>query len=435
MSSARNTSKISVIIRHEFMSRIKTKSFLLSTMLMPIGLLMLIAVPVLVSVLSEDSGKRQLEIVDKSGVVGHKLVEYDSALFTTAEKPEAELQELTKEKKISGYIVIPKNVFLSDTVQVFTKGGGGVLFSTRVEKAVQNVLQVERMRNAGADSSMLMLMDKKTECVTVKLGDKGAEKDASELMAIVGYMMGFMIYMMMFIYGSIVMRAVLEEKTNRIVEVLASSAKPFEIMMGKILGVGAVGIVQVVLWVGMSMAVTTFAGPVIQSMLGAGDSQQAVEMLKAKDMSAASVAFNLPSISPWLIIGFVFYFISGYFMYSSLFAGIAAAADQEQDLQSLQTPITLPLIIPMLFIGNIITAPDGTIATILSMIPLFTPTLMIVRAAATQVPLWQIVVSSLMVVLTFFAAVWAAGRIYRVGILSYGKKASFKDIAKWLVRG
>ncbi|MBL7976653.1 MAG: ABC transporter permease [Candidatus Kapabacteria bacterium] len=430
-----NFNKIGVIIRHEVKTRIFTKGFLIGTLLAPVGLLVMTLVPVLTSLMAEDSADKRIAIVDNSGVVAQKVIQEDSSLFVTTTLPVDSLTSAVKNKTLTGYIIIPKDYLTQDTIPMFTSGGGGLMFYQNVESALRKVLRQERLVAAGADSTILNIMSSGIELTTQKINDKGVEKDSGEILALLGYVMGFFIYMMMFIYGGIVMRAVLEEKTNRIVEVIASSAKPFEIMLGKILGVGAVGLLQVLLWVGMSAAVSALAGPVIQHFIGAGSPEQAVSMLQANKQSAAQLAFNLPSISPWLIIGFVFYFLSGYFLYSSLFAAVAAAADQEQDMQTLQIPITLPLIIPMLMIGNIISAPDGTLATVMSMIPFFTPTLMIVRCASTTVPMWQIVTSTILVIATFAGTVWAAGRIYRVGILSYGKKASFKDIAKWLVKG
>lgn len=446
--TSKHSSKIGVIIRHEFMTRIRSKGFILATLLAPLGLLAMIVIPALAAIFSKDDSEKRIAIVDATSqkVLSRAIMQEDTALFYTTNEPLSTLENKVKDKSLTGYLYIPNNVMESDSVMLYSKGGGGISFYDAIDDAVTSVMKKERLRSAGADSSVMSALKRKTKLTRIKLGEKGAEKDAGEIMAVVGYIMGFLIYMMMFIYGSMVMRAVLEEKTNRIVEVIASSARPFEIMMGKILGVGAIGLVQVAVWIALSAGISAVAVPLVQSLTGEKpvSAQQTmmsgVQSPEVKEMQEAmkndgGLPFALPTISPWLIIGFVFYFLSGYLLYSALFAAIAAAADQEQDIQSLQMPVTLPLIIPMLFIGNIISAPDGTLATVLSMIPFFTPLLMIVRAAATTVPVWQLVVSSILLVATFIGAVWSAGRVYRVGILNYGKKASFKDIAKWLVRG
>lgn len=426
--------KIGVIIRHEIISRIRTKAFVIATLLAPLGILAIVGIPILTTINAKDDSVKRIAIVDEGKIIASKLVAKDPSLFFTTTNSIDNLTAQTKNKEITGYMVIPKDVLTQDTVNVYSMGGGGLLFYKKVEDALQSVVNNERLRLAGLDSLAITRIERGIEVKNQKISEKGVEKDAGEVLTLVGYVMGFFIYMMMFIYGGIVMRAVLEEKTNRIVEVLASSAKPFEIMMGKIIGVGVVGLIQVLLWVAISSAIQAAAAPMIMKYLGASDPQQALGMLKASGQTLPQIAFHLPSISPWMIIGFIFYFLSGYFLYATLFAAIAAAADQEQDMQTLQLPITLPLIIPMLMIGRIMEAPDGTFATVLSMIPLFTPTLMMVRAGATSIPVWQIVASSVLMIATFFAAVWAAGRIYRVGILSYGKKASFKDMLRWLVK-
>jgi ABC-2 type transport system permease protein len=157
--------------------------------------------------------------------------------------------------------------------------------------------------------------------------------------------------------------------------------------------------------------------------------------MSAQSGAAPKILESIGSLPLWLPVVFLFYFLAGYFLYSALFAAVAAAANQEQDVQSLQLPVSLPLMIPFLFIGAVMNNPDGTLATVMSMVPLFTPTIMIIRIMATQVPVWQLIVSSVLLVLTFIGAVWAGGRIYRVGILSYGKKPSYRDLLRWMLQG
>ncbi len=427
-----NMHKIGVILRHEFLTRIRSKAFLIATLLAPVGMLVLILVPIISTMLTEETAK-SVAVRDPNQKIVRQLIEEDSAMFFESQLSIDSLNSLVKQKKIAAYMVVPSDIQHSDSTMLYSSGGGGLMFYGKVEDAVRSVVRRQRMVEAGADTSVLSMLNRSVPYATKKIGEKGVEKDSGEALAVVGYILGFLIYMMMFIYGGVVMRAVLEEKTNRIVEVIASSAKPFEIMLGKIIGVGAMGLVQIALWFAMSYAIGGIATPIIQSMMGA-DAGTTVNAAQAMQTARASGGFSMPAISPWIVIAFVFYFLSGYFLYASLFAAAAAGADQEQDMQSLQMPITLPLIIPMLFIGNIISNPDGTLATVLSMIPFFTPVLMIVRIAATQVPPWQIIVSTIMLIATFLGAVWVAGRIYRVGILSYGKKASFADMARWILR-
>lgn len=419
------TSRIAVIIRHEVLTRVRTKAFILATLLTPLAFAAVTVLPTLVALWSEDSAEATVMVCDQSGVMGPALLQEDSSLFTLSTATIDQLREDVTNEKIKGFVVVPSTFTSSDTVVLYTSGGGGLSLHSRVKDAVRAVIRHHRIVEAGATPAVLEAMDSRIPYKAKSLSEKGEGADAAEFKAVLGYILSFVIYMTMFIYGGLVMRSVLEEKTNRIVEVLASSARPFEIMFGKILGVACVGLLQMLTWIAISMIVTSVVGAQLNSNAG---SQSAAGI-------APKILEGLGTISPWIPVAFLFYFLAGYFLYSALFAAVAAAANQEQDVQSLQLPVSLPLMIPFLFIGAVMNDPDGTLATVMSMIPLFTPTIMIIRIMATQVPVWQIVVSSVLLVVTFVGAVWAGGRIYRVGILSYGKKPSFRDLARWLIRG
>ena len=198
-------------------------------------------------------------------------------------------------------------------------------------------------------------------------------------------------------------------------------------MLGKILGVACVGLLQMITWIVLSS--------IVSAVIGAQYAPTAMSSASATQASMPKLVEFMSSIAWWVPVVFILYFLAGYFLYSALFAAVAAAANQEQDIQSLQLPVSLPLMIPFLLIGAVMNDPDGTLATAMSLVPMFTPTIMIIRIMATQVPVWQIVVSSVGLVLSFIGAVWAAGRIYRVGILSFGKKASYRDMLRWLLHG
>jgi len=275
-------------------------------------------------------------------------------------------------------------------------------------------------------------MDKPFKIKTYRLTEKGEQKDFTEIYAALGYFLGFVIYFLMFMYGSFVSRGVIEEKANRIVEVIASSAKPFEIMMGKVIGIGLVGLTQIAVWIAIAFVGVVLAGTFFSGSISPEQIAQMQQQPFANTGGMMHIAgMEIPTISPWLIIGFIYYFLAGYFIFATLFAAVGSAVDQEQDAAQLQTPITLPIIIPILLIFNVISDPDGTLAIVLSLIPFFTPILMTVRIAATQVPLWQIITSVVLTIATFYGCLIVASRIYRVGILMYGKKPTFKDLLKW----
>jgi len=335
---------------------------------------------------------------------------------------------------LDGYLIIPSNIVQTNKATVFTRGGGGFGFISSLENAVTSVVRKERLLQAGTDTSVIALVEKGIDIQTQKITKKGTEKDYTTTYAGVGYILGFLIYIMMFMYGSFVMRSVIEEKTSRIIEVLASSAKPFEIMFGKVVGIGAVGLTQVMVWVIVGAVLMSLAGP-IAGLFTPKSAIIAQQMASSGGQAQFPGGFEIPAISIWLVIAFVFYFLAGYFIYSTLFAAVGSAVDQEQDAQQLMLPVTLPIVIPILFIGAVISNPDSMLSVVLSLFPLFTPILMIVRVAATEVPLWQVALSVVLVIGTFIGCLWMTSRIYRVGILMYGKKPNFKDIFKWIKMG
>ncbi len=286
---------------------------------------------------------------------------------------------------------------------------------------------------------MIDIVEQGVAINSLKVTEKGVEADASEASAAIGYIAGFLIYMLIFLYGSMVMRGVVEEKANRIVEVIASSVRPFEIMMGKVVGIGLVGLTQLAIWALLGIAAFIGLGFVLGPMMADSMASQAaaggpMQMQGTTNTAAllASKGLVLPSIPLSSIFMFVFNFFAGYFLYASLFAAVGSAVDQESDAQSLTLPVTMPVILTMMFIGNIVSAPNSTFATVMSMIPLFSPILMTVRVAATDVPAWQMLLSMALSIGAFFGAVWLASRIYRIGILSYGKKPTLKEVARWI---
>ena len=427
--------KIGVIISHEYRTRVRAKWFIVSTLLAPLGLALLIAVPVIAAILAGDGTEGKIALVDRTGLIAPTVVASDTARFELAgSRTEQNLAAAVQDESIQAYVVIPDNVLDSGTVTMYSRGGSGIAFSSSIESALEPVITRARLTQRGTDTSVISLVEQGVRVIGLKQTDEGVKADASEASAMIGYISGFVIYMLIFLYGSMVMRGVVEEKANRIIEVIASSARPFEIMMGKVVGIGLVGLTQLTAWFVLGSIVTSVAGIALSSSLPAPD--PANPMMQGGGLSAvlAQEGIALPEIQIMSILMFIFNFFAGYFLYASLFAAVGSAVDQEADANSLTFPITLPIGITMLFIGNVIAAPNGTLATVLSMIPLFSPILMTVRVAATDVPWWQLLGSMMLSIGGFFGAIWLASRIYRIGILSYGKKPSFKEITRWITQ-
>lgn len=426
--------KISIIARSEYLRRVKSKGFIIATILAPVALLALIAVSVGVGVLTQESGARTVAVVDHTERLGAALAERlpDSYTALLATVPEDSLQARVRRGELDGYFVLPRGLLDGEgEASYYSEGGGGFSAQFRLQEAVGDVVRRARLEAAGASADVLDAAEAPVGVRLVALTDEGEAEDATWLYAGLGYAMGFIIYIAMFVYGAMVMRGVIEEKTNRIVEIVASSARPFQLMMGKVLGIGAVGLTQFALWVILVLVGIVALGTVLAGMVDptalAGADAAAVEDLPIDPsmLTLANVPFDL-------IVYFLLFFLGGYLLYGSLFAAVGSAVEQESDAQSLQLPIMIPVILPALFLPFIADNPDAPASVALSLVPFFSPILMVVRAAATEVPFWQMGLSLVLLALAFIGTIWVASRIYRVGILMYGKKATFKDLARWV---
>jgi ABC-2 type transport system permease protein len=437
-------SKISVIISHEYISRVKNKWFIITTLLAPVGLSLLIVIPVLIAYMTVDSQEGKVAVLDRSGAIGRQMVASDTSRYELAgERTESQLTNEVRGETLHAYIVIPEDVLDSGSITMFTRGGTGFSFGGRIESDIEPHIVKARLDRAGTDTSVISLVEQGFSLRTLKVTDAGLEEDVSEVSAAIGYFAGFFMYMLIFLYGSLVMRGVIEEKANRIVEVIASSVKPFEIMLGKIIGLGLVGLTQIVAWFVLGAAVILVLGSVFGGTVDPAAMQSQAEQLQSMGaMNGAGTLSEggmmrigdiaLPEIGIGTILLFIFYFLSGFFMYATLFAAVGSAVDQESDAQQLMLPVTMPIILTIMFVAPVVGAPNSTFSVITSLVPLFTPILMSVRVAATDVPWWQISLSVVLSIASFLGAVWFSAKIYRIGILSYGKKPTLKEIIRWV---
>lgn len=424
--------KIKTIISHEYISKVKTKGFLIGTVLAPLGIVALIGIIVYVSTMFGDTSKK-LAIIDNEGSLAQELISADTSLYYHTSKTEAELKKELQSESIDGYVVIPADILESGKALVFTSGGGGLGFISSLEDNLTSIVRVKRLEKIGTDPSVIDLMKQEITLVTNKVTETGkVEKDDTRAMAFIGYGLGFAMYFLVFIYGSFVSRGVIEEKSNRIVEVLASSARPFEIMMGKVVGIGLMGLTQIIFWIVLGVGLLYIIGPML---FGNPDNLKAMtDMAQTQGSAMASQAqgFSLPSINIALVFGFIFYFLLGYFTYASFFAGVGAAVDNEQDAAQLQLPVTIPIILSIMVTPQVMSNPDSVLSIVLSIFPLTSPIIMIVRLAATNVPILQVLASVIVLIGFFIFAVWVSAKIYRVGILMTGKKPKFSDLIKWI---
>lgn len=429
-------SKISTIISHEYFSKLKTKGFLIGTLLAPLAMVLFFAVIIYISMMTGETSKK-LAIIDFSNEIGLELVNSDTTLYYLTDKALEELKQALQEETIDGYVIIPKEIIQKGEVEVFTSGGGGVGFVSNLKSNLKDILRLKRLQLAGTDEEQIKLIESGVTLKTNKINKDGTEeKDDTEAMAFLGYILGFVIYFLVFIYGGFVSRAVIEEKSNRIVEILASSVKPFELMMGKVIGIGLLGLSQVLFWLLIGAGLLFVAGMIIspdaESLQNINNMAEMQKGMNSNDIELMIKEFSLPGITIWTILGFLFYFLGGYFVYATLFAGVGAAVDSEQDAAQLQLPISIPIIFSIITVPIVMSNPDGILAKVLSIFPLTSPVIMTVRIAATNVAIWEIALSVITLVITFYGAIWIAGKIYKIGILMTGKKPKIIDLIKWI---
>ena len=300
--------------------------------------------------------------------------------------------------------------------------------TSEIKRQIEHILKLNNLRSLGIDNETLKSAEQKINLETKIINKEGESTNShSEVSTGIGFLGGILIYMFIFMYGTMVMRGVIEEKTSRIVEVMISSLRPFQLMMGKIIGVALVGLTQFLLWIIFTVALSALAELVLLNDTFLATSSAENQSIIITQIKSFTSGINLIQI----FLSFLFYFIAGYLMYSSLFAAVGSAVDAEADTQQFILPVTLPLILSFILIQPIMDNPEGSLAFWLSIIPFTSPVIMMVRLPF-GVENWEIILSMTILVSTFIITTWLAGKIYRIGILMYGKKANIRELLKWI---
>ncbi|MBA4140073.1 MAG: ABC transporter permease [Segetibacter sp.] len=435
--------KIFLIIKREYFTRVRNKTFILSTILTPLLFVGLITAVTFISVKNVD--KERVAVIDNSGFFKDNL---QNAKAITFEFPTNVDSTNYKAKGYTAVLYPPANH--SKSYRLISKKQFGVVAEGNLEQKINDALENQMLKTKyNIDIKQLDDEKKKAGKATIEQAYyEGSEvkKGNSALAYGIGYGGGFLIYITLFIYGSMVMRGVMEEKTNRIAEVVISSVKPFQLMIGKIIGIGAVGLTQFFIWiiliVGLSTAASVFLSH--ETIQQATEASQQLPSGNVKMATNASSGFDefretMSEANWFLIIGcFLFYFLFGYLFYAALFAAVGCSVNEDpQDAQSLMLPVTMPIIISIVIMMNAVTNPSGSLATWASLIPFFSPVVMMGRipfGVPGTVPYWQLIVSMLLLVAGFLLTTWLSAKIYRTGILMYGKKATWKEMWKWTLR-
>jgi len=428
--------KVLLIIQREYMVRVKKKSFLVMTFLVPGLILGMYAVIAVLLINKKGQELSVVNVIDKSGVFASKLKDSKTIKYTIGEQDIVKAKAQLKTNDVFYVLDIPADYNHEDAVQVFSSKKPGLELVSEINDQMDNISNNYLMVKAGIDTAQLHKIKSKISINTKQITAEG-EKDASVGASVaIGIAGAILIYISLFIYGAQVMRGVIEEKTNRIIEVIVSSVKPFQLMLGKIIGVGMVGLTQFMLWIILSTAVTFIGSNMLAKSKGPVKTEVNGKSIMAQQSVPQSPVIKFFSgIDRGNVVKelscFIFYFLTGYLLYSALFAAVGSAVDSETETQQFMLPITMPLLFTyILSVSYLFQAPNSPLAVWLSMIPFTAPVVMMVRIPFDP-PVWQIVVSAIMMIIGFLFTTWVAARIYRVGILMYGKKTSYKELAKW----
>lgn len=425
--------KIWIVLKSEFLRRVRSKWFIIGTLIAPIFMIGVAVLPAYIGIKASETTEKSIALVDETGVLSDRIQKYirDGYTFEQQANDFEALRQRVLDGELNGYLHLPAALITEGEEAVYySVEGSGLSGEIRLERALSQAVEEYNLVQRDVPEEVLALLGKSVPVRSVKITDEGDEADGGAFYSIIGYIMGFIIYMCMFIYGAYVIQGVLEEKTTRVIEVMVSSVKPFQMLMGKVLGIGAVGMVQIVVWSIMMFGMILVAGNVAAFFIDPTDFNLPIDASQEALLEAAE--FTLPAISPMIFVWFVIFFLGGYLLYASLFAAVSSVVEQQQDAQSLLTPIYLLIIIPIMFITLVVENPNGTLSVIMSMIPFFSPILMVVRTTVTAVPIWEVLLSILLLYGSFLGAMWVSSRIYRVGILMYGKKPAVKDLIRWV---
>lgn len=430
-----------LIIKREYLNKVRNKSFIVMTFLSPMIMIALVAVVAYLSQINNDK-KRTISILDETGVVGEVFENTENTTYTLISDTGFETaKELVKAKKDFGLLYVKKSsdtLNLVESVNFYSDESPSVSIISNLERKIEKRLSDIKLQNDGVDIAQIRASKTTVNIAQETFGGEKTSKIDSYLKLAFGGAAGYLLFMFIIIYGNMIMRSVIEEKTSRIIEVIISSVKPIQLMLGKIIGTSLAGITQFLIWLILGgvllflvsaifgidlMQIQSPQQDMINQAMASSDAQNI-----AQDLITGFV--NLPILN--LCVAFLFFFIGGYLLYSSFYAAIGAAVDNETDTQQFMMPIIMPLVLAV-YVGvfTVIEDPHGTVSTIFSFIPLTSPVVMLMRIPF-GVPIWQQLLSFAILVFTFIFTVWFAAKIYRVGILMYGKKPTYKELFKWL---
>ena len=433
--------KIGIIIAREFNERVRKKSFIITTILMPVLMLGMMAAPTLMMLFAKGETK-ELLVIDQSSIIVPNLEGDDELTFAPST---LSLEQARANQDVFGVLWIGEDIVDNPSnVKLYTNSSSSMSLEENISSQMERIIERERLKRYDIDNLEQIMKDVKVSVSLTNfrndLAEEGKDEEAtsSVIAYLLGLVLGMMLYMFLLIYGSMVMTSVIEEKGSRVLDVLVSSVTPFQLMMGKILGVAAVAVTQIAIWgvlvcgIGSALLPALMPQDVMQSVeaVQAGTITSAQAGIDADMLSAISFATDtgrLVMMFVWLLL----FLVGGFLFYSAMFAAVGSAVDSIQDANQLQTPITVPIILALILAMSVFNDPNSPLAFWGSIIPLTSPVVMMARIPF-DIPTWQIVLSLVLLYISVVATAWVAGKIYRVGIFMHGKKPSFKELLSWI---
>lgn len=442
--------KIWIIIKREYLTRVKKRTFIIMTILGPILMAGLFIGPAWLAQM-EDNEVKTIAVIDSSKIFIGALPETEFIKFEYLKNKK--VGDIEKDFAKNGYyalLYIPPSVLSTPIVALSSNKQPSLAVRMHISSSLKSDIESLKLVKENIDPAVLKSIKTEVKVGVTKLNDDGTrEEKSADLQMVLGIVGGMLIYFFIFMYGAQVMRGVIEEKTSRIVEVIVSSVKPFQLMMGKIVGIAMVGITQFVLWIVLTFSIIMVAQSVFSSQSGIQSQFKAKSIMtqvnatdkvdqsqvisEEVEISEVDAIFeSVRSIDFGVMIGsFLFFFLAGYLLYSAMFAAIGSAVDSEADTQQFMMPVTIPLILSIVLIGNVTGNPEGPIAFWFSIIPFTSPVVMMMRIPF-GVPWHEVVLSVTLLIASFIVMTWLAAKIYRTGILMYGKKVNYKELFKWI---
>lgn len=435
--------KILLIIGREYLTRVRKKSFIVMTILGPLIFAGIIIVPIWIAA-SDVSEEKVIAIIDESGLLNDKVQKEAEESIDNIKYEQLTLSIDVAKVDLPyshryGLLYIPADLDIQkpEGITFYSETSPSIALLGNIEHMLERNFKDIKLERSGISKGAMDSLETNVNLKTINLTGEGEQKGDSGLATAVGYIGAFLIYGFIFLYGAQVMRGVIEEKSNRIVEIIISSVRPFQLMTGKIIGVALVGLTQFMLWVIFTFVIAGIAMSVMhvddlrnlpQSQISA--QLQPAQMEQAEAMNDVVDALSTINI-PGILLAFVFYFLGGYLLYAALFAAVGSASDTDTDSQQFTLPISAPLIFSIIILTAVLQDPNGTLAIWTSMIPFTSPIIMMMRIPF-GVPVWQLAMSMLLLIGGFILTTWVASRIYRVGILIHGTKISYRTLGKWL---